>query len=166
MVRQYGPCGETVVAETVPVVRLMSAKKTVPRSDYRDTYSIPGGEAPKGRKPADSAVLSDCAVPNDETTADTVPQHRERLVWTTPVVEEAFGDEAERLRAAAINGVVVLDGDQRVNGINGMNGKHTPRAEWLATTKSRGEKPWLAEGLTRRTWYRRRQSEKHSSEVQ
>lgn len=48
VVRQYGPCGETVVAGTVPVVRLMSAKKTVPRSDYRDTYSIPGAQPRRG----------------------------------------------------------------------------------------------------------------------
>ncbi|MGO9048349.1 MAG: hypothetical protein ACLQFW_15930 [Xanthobacteraceae bacterium] len=154
VVRQYGPCGETV-AGTVPVVRLMSAKKTVPRSDYGDTYSIPGGAAPKGRKPTDSAAISDCAVPNDETTIDTVP-HRELLVWLSPTIEEVFGDEAERLRASAVlNGIVVLDGGERVNGKHVNGNGHTPRAQWLAGTKSKGEQPWIAEGMSRRNWYRK-----------
>jgi hypothetical protein len=99
----------------------------------------------KARSSAHSATSSVPTVPNDEPAVGTVPC----LVWTTPVIEEVFGHEAERLRTAARNGIVVLDGGKRVNG------KHTPRAVWLAKSKTKGGKPWLAEGLSRRSWYRR-----------
>jgi hypothetical protein len=104
----------------------------------------------KARSPLDSATTSAPTIPNDGTAIGTVP-HRECRIWSTPIiVEEVFGEEAERLRTAARNGVVV--NGKRKNG----HGKHTLRAEWLATTKTKGGKPWEADGISRRTWYRRR----------